>query len=165
VLDGLVGGRSTKQIAYDLGISARTVVHRAYAGATRDHLFERSAGRAGGLPQPIGANAMIVSGFPAPRVVAGIGELFVAKECSSDPTGLSHTDDLVSPVVRNENGRSVPAPSRFSGNNNGMRRGVSAVEKPIGFVRIPAAVVNVEINRLPSAETSVEIGRIWRISA
>ena len=30
VLDGLVGGRSTKQIAYDLGISARTVeVHRA----------------------------------------------------------------------------------------------------------------------------------------
>src|SRR3984957_13287953 len=30
VLDGLVGGRSTKQIAFDLGISARTVeVHRA----------------------------------------------------------------------------------------------------------------------------------------
>jgi two-component system, LuxR family, response regulator FixJ len=30
VLDGLVGGRSTKQMAYDLGISARTVeVHRA----------------------------------------------------------------------------------------------------------------------------------------
>jgi two-component system response regulator FixJ len=30
VLDGLVAGRSTKQIAYDLGISARTVeVHRA----------------------------------------------------------------------------------------------------------------------------------------
>ena len=25
VLDGLVGGRSTKQIAYDLGVSARTV--------------------------------------------------------------------------------------------------------------------------------------------
>ena len=39
VLDGLVGGRSTKQTAYDLGISARTVeVHRARTGATRDPL-------------------------------------------------------------------------------------------------------------------------------
>jgi len=61
VLDGLVGGRSTKQTAYDLGISARTVeVHRARTGATRDPLSCRSdpAGRAGGVaPADLGANA------------------------------------------------------------------------------------------------------------
>ena len=53
VLDALVAGRSTKQMAYDLGISARTIeVHRARMLArTRDPLSCRSdpAGRAGGV--------------------------------------------------------------------------------------------------------------------
>jgi PAS domain S-box-containing protein len=60
----------------------------------------------------------------------------------------SHTDNFVSPVVRNENGRTVPDAilREFLGNNNGMRRGVIGRRKNRSrFVRIPAAVVNVEI--------------------
>ena len=54
----------------------------------------------------------------------------------------------MSPGVRNENGRSVPAAilREFLGNNNGMRHGVIGRRKNRSrFVRIPAAVVNVEI--------------------
>ena len=68
--------------------------------------------------------------------------------CEAILLAYSHTDDLVSPVVRNENGRSVPAAilREFLGNNNGMRRGVIGRRKNRSrFVGIPAAVVNVEI--------------------
>src|SRR6202011_5760121 len=90
---------------------------------------------------------LIVSGFPAPRVGCRNRRAILSRRPAILPA-YSHTDDLVSPVVRNENGRSVPAAilREFLGNNNGMRRGVIGRRKNrSGFVRIPAAVVNVEI--------------------
>ena len=60
----------------------------------------------------------------------------------------SHTDDFLSPVIRNENGGSMPAAvlCEFSRNHDSMRCGVfgGGKNRP-GLVRVPAAVLDVEI--------------------
>ena len=59
-----------------------------------------------------------------------------------------NTDNLLSPVIRNENGESMPAAilRELPGNNESMRHGVVGTGKNQSrFVRVPAAVVNVEI--------------------
>ena len=59
-----------------------------------------------------------------------------------------HTDNLLSPVIRNDNGESMPAAilRDFPGNNESMRYGVVGTGKNRSrFVRVPAAVVNVKI--------------------
>jgi hypothetical protein len=59
-----------------------------------------------------------------------------------------HANDLLSPVIHNENGRTVPAAilRKFLGKNNRMRGGVVGTGKDRSrLVRVPAAVVNMEI--------------------
>jgi len=92
---------------------------------------------------------LIASGVPAPRAGCRNSRSILSRgNARSILSAYSHTDNLVSLVVRNENGRSVPAAvlREFLGNNNGMRCGVIGRRKNRSrFVRIPAAVVNVEI--------------------
>jgi hypothetical protein len=69
-----------------------------------------------------------------------------------------HTDNLLSPVIRNDNGETMPAAilRDFPGNNESTRYGVVGTGKNRSrFVRVPAAVVNVKIKPVSFSQTSV----------
>src|ERR1700730_4096575 len=78
-----------------------------------------------GCRQPIlRPTPLIASRVPAP--LAGCRNrrsILSRRNARAILPAYSHADNLVSPVVRNENGRSVPAAilREFLGNNNGMR--------------------------------------------
>jgi DNA-binding CsgD family transcriptional regulator len=152
VLDGLVAGRSTKQMAYDLGISARTVeVHRArmLARLGTHSLAEaiRLAVLAGLPPVDLEAKATDRSGVPAPRAGCRNRRSILSRRMVERSYRPIRTSTISCPRAF-ENGRSVPAAilRELLGNNNGMRRGVISRRKNrCRFVRIPVAVVNVEI--------------------
>src|ERR1700726_4965792 len=96
-----------------------------------------------GCRQPIlRPTPLIASGVPALRAgCRNRRSILSRRNARAILPAYSHTDNLVSPVVRNENGRSVPAAIllEFLGNNNGMRRGVIGRRKNRSrFVRIPA---------------------------
>jgi hypothetical protein len=67
----------------------------------------------------------------------------------------SHTAYFLSPVIRDENGGSMPAAilREFVGKNQSVRCGVFGGGKNGSrFVRIPAAIVDVEIKPAPLCE-------------
>jgi hypothetical protein len=68
--------------------------------------------------------------------------------CEAILLAYSHTGDFLSSVIRHENGGAMPALiwRKFLGENESMRhRVVSRAKNGSRFVRIPAAVHNVEI--------------------